>query len=93
VSALKHLLPTKNKRDDHGASLNLDGIPGIDVLTAEEAHAFFDQKARETLGISGDEFLRRWDDGEYQPVPDETAEDRKIGHLAMLIPFARPTSN
>lgn len=41
-----------------------------------------------TLGISGDEFLRRWEAGEWQPVPDDT-EGRKIARLSMKIPFAR----
>ena len=59
-------------------------------VTAEEARAMFDYQARKSLGISGDEFLRRWDRGEYQPVPD-TREGWKIGHLVMLIPFGRAT--
>lgn len=37
-------------------------------LSPEEAQALFDQLARESLGISGDEFLRRWDAGEYEGV-------------------------
>jgi hypothetical protein len=60
----------------------------VHIVTREEGLALFDQQARKTLGISGDEFLRRWDEGVYQPVPD-TPEGRAIGRLAMLIPFAR----
>lgn len=67
-----------------------DDIPGVHVVTREEGIALFDQEARKTLGISGDEFLQRWDAGVYQPVPD-TAEGRKVGRLAMMIPFARRT--
>jgi hypothetical protein len=36
------------------------------------------------LNISGDEFLSRWDAGEY-----EDAEDPSVTRVAMLIPFAR----
>jgi hypothetical protein len=66
----------------------LRDIPGVHVVTPEEGLALFDHEARKTLGISGDEFLHRWDAGEYWPVPDTTA-GRAIGRLAMLIPFAR----
>ena len=67
-----------------------DDIPGVHFVTREEGIALFDQEARKTLGISGDEFLQRWDAGEYWPVPDTTA-GRAIGRLAMMIPFARRT--
>ena len=68
-----------------------DDIPGVHIVTREEGIATFDHRAQLELGISGEEFLRRWDAGEYQPVPD-TTEGRKIGRLAMMIPFARPTT-
>jgi hypothetical protein len=68
-----------------------DEIPGVHIVTPEEGVALFDQQAHKTLGISGEEFLRRWDAGEYWPVPD-TVEGRKIGRLAMMIPFARRTT-
>lgn len=69
----------------------VEPIPGVDLLTPEEARAFFDRRARELLGISGEEFLRRWDAGEYRPVPDD-AEGRKVGELVMMMPFARRTT-
>ena len=67
-------------------------MPGIDLLTVDEAYALFDRGARTLLQISGEEFLRRWDAGEYQPVPD-TAEGRKVGELVMMLPFARRTKS
>ena len=63
-------------------------IEGVEFVTPEEARDIFDARARHELGISGDEFLRRWDDGEYQPVPDDT-EGRKIARLSMMMSFAR----
>ena len=63
---------------------------GVIVLTEEEGVALFDREARKALGISGEEFLRRWDTGEIPPVPD-TPEGRPLGHLVMMIPFARHT--
>lgn len=58
-------------------------------LDDDEAREEFDAQARKWLGLSGDEFLRRWDAGEYAGVADD------IGHpyvmsMAMLIPLVRP---
>jgi len=74
-------------KKQHPEQPNWDDIPGVDVLTEEEGHAFFDRCAREELGISGEEFLRRWDAGEIGPVPD-TPEGWKTGRLIMMLPFA-----
>jgi hypothetical protein len=41
--------------------------------------------------MSGEEFLARWDNGEFQPLPD-TPAGRKLGYLALLIPFGRTNS-
>jgi hypothetical protein len=40
------------------------------------------------LGVSGTEFIRRFDAGEYEQIPDDEAH-RDIIELAMLIPFGR----
>lgn len=40
------------------------------------------------MGMSGEEFLRRWDAGEYDEIAD-TEGHRHIMGLAFLIPFAR----
>jgi hypothetical protein len=65
-----------------------DAIPGIHLTTVEEGRALFDHQAKKTLGISGKEFLEKWDAGGYRQVPD-TAEGRKVRRLVMLMPFAR----
>jgi hypothetical protein len=52
--------------------------------TREEGRALLDRAAREVLQISGEEFLARWDAGEY-----ESADDPAVTRVAMLIPFAR----
>jgi hypothetical protein len=70
----------------------IETIPGIDLMTPEEARALFERRARQLLRISGDEFLRRWDAGMYRPIRDD-AEGRKIGELVMMIPFARRTKS
>jgi hypothetical protein len=58
---------------------------GIVWLSDEEAVAFFDRNARALLGISGEEFLRRWDAGEFH---DRFDVDPDITSLVMLMPFA-----
>ena len=60
----------------------------IQWATPEEGRELFDSQARELLGISGEEFLRRWDAGEYRDIADKPG-NLHIGRLAMLIPFAR----
>jgi hypothetical protein len=61
---------------------------GVEVevveATREEGRAILDRAAREVLNISGDEFLAKWDNGEYRD-----ADDPAVTRVAMLIPFAR----
>lgn len=56
--------------------------------TPDEGHDLFDEQARRLFGISGQEFLRRWDAGEYRAQvngPDHV----KLMQLVMLMPFGR----
>ena len=55
------------------------------VLTRAEGRRLFDRAARRNLGISGDEFLRRWDAGEYR----DRIEDHDVTMVYPLIGFAR----
>jgi hypothetical protein len=50
-------------------------------LTDAEAQSYFDAEVRDLLGISGEEFLRRLDAGEYLDMPDD-AEHADIVSLA-----------
>ena len=54
-------------------------------LSPEESRAFFDAKARELLDISGEEFVRRWNAGEYDEIADDPAHS-DIMYLAMFLP-------
>jgi hypothetical protein len=62
-----------------------DVVPEVRELSAEEGAVLFDKTARKLLGISGDEFLARWDRGEYEQEEERMA----VTKVAMLIPFAR----
>ena len=65
--------------------LRLQEIQDIPELSAEEARASFDLQVREALGISGDEFIRRWEAGEYA----EGEEDPRITGLALVISWGK----
>lgn len=54
----------------------------------EEGRRLFDEAARESVGMSGDEFIRRFDAGEFADIPDDAAH-RNIIELTLLIPFGR----
>jgi hypothetical protein len=64
-----------------------DSVPGLHIASDAEGNRLFDYQARQQLGISGEEFLRRWDAGEYARLNDVEFA-RKVQRLAMLIPFA-----
>lgn len=59
------------------------------MLSREEGHELFDHVARDTVGMSGPEFLARYDAGEIEEPGDETREDHDLRYLIMLIPFGR----
>jgi hypothetical protein len=63
----------------------LEGNPNIRELSDEEGRELFDRQARRYLNMSGEEFIRRWDAGEF----DEGPENPAVVRLAMLLPFAR----
>jgi hypothetical protein len=59
--------------------------PDIEVreLSVEDGKRLLDEQARRYLGISGEEFARRWSTGEIDPdgQPD-------VMRVAMLLPLA-----
>jgi hypothetical protein len=61
---------------------------GIRFLDDAESHAYFDRQAQRLLGITGEEFLRRYDAGEYATTKDDR-ELRAVMKLAVLAPFGR----
>jgi hypothetical protein len=52
-------------------------------LTSEEGKRLFDERARRFLGMSGKEFVRRYDAGELD------ADDDNVLRVALLLPFGR----
>ncbi len=58
-------------------------VPPVREATHEEGLVMLDRRARRRLGISGAEFLRRWEAGEYTADPDQPG----VIDVAMLLPF------
>jgi hypothetical protein len=65
-----------------------DTTPQVRFLTREEGRAFFDGQVRERLGMSGEEFLRRWDAGEYREIADDP-DHPDVMYLHMIENFGR----
>lgn len=57
------------------------------AMSREESVSFFNAAAQRHLGISGEEFLRRWDEGYFKGPENDT----RATMVAMLIPMVRPT--
>ena len=60
-------------------------IPEIDVLTPEEAWEVVDQAARRYLHMSGQEFVRKWDAGEFRGEPEQPG----VEEVRMLLSLVR----
>jgi hypothetical protein len=69
--------------------LKAEVLPPVVELTPEEEWADFDANARARLGISGQEFLRRLDAGEYAEIVDDPINHPGVSYLAYLAPVAR----
>jgi hypothetical protein len=75
------------------SGVNLDQMVEIDAdlfFDPEEGRREFEAMVQEFMGISSDEFIRRFEAGEYWGIADEEGH-RHIGDLIMLIPLARTT--
>jgi hypothetical protein len=58
-------------------------LPPVRRLNAEQSRAYFDETARELLGISGDTFIERWHAGRYRDILDDPAHS-DIMYLTLL---------
>jgi hypothetical protein len=63
----------------------------VRVITLEEERAQFDARARELMRISGEEFLRRLDAGEYDEIYDRSSQPHGLDvvYLDMMRPGGR----
>jgi hypothetical protein len=56
-------------------------------MSADEYDDMFDRIARKNMGISGAEFLRRWDAGEFEGTDWDSIDGLRA--VAMALPLAR----
>ena len=68
------------------ATIRKKSEPTYRILTEEEGRARFDETARRLLGISGDEFARRYDSGYYDDKPEL---HEQVIELYFMLPFFR----
>lgn len=58
-------------------------------ITPEEGREIFEREAQRSLNMSGEEFLRKWDAGEFDPLIDDPKYHTKIISVYMLMPLVR----
>ena len=61
----------------------------VKQMSAEESWELFNRQAQRYLNISGEEFIQRWDAGEYGDPDDRSKNPPGVMRLAMLLPFVR----
>lgn len=62
---------------------------GFRELSSDEGRGLLDRQAQHYLGVSGEEFVRAWEAGEYGDPDDRTKNSPGVMRVAMLLPFAR----
>lgn len=62
----------------------MSDIVEFEVISEEESWQIFDENAVRLLGIHADEFVERWESGDYQPVTDT-----RVMQLLLLRPSGR----
>lgn len=72
-----------------GPSPPATDVPPMREVSREEGLAMLDRRARRRLGISGAEFLRRWESGVYAADPDQPG----VIDVALLLPFVGRAPN
>lgn len=81
-------------REDDGDGAHSAGLGAVSdedqikFMSPQETWQWFDNESQTLLGISGEEFLRRWDAGEYRDVFD-TPGHYGVTHLGMLVDLVR----
>lgn len=50
--------------------IDTEQLPPVRYLSQQEAWEMFDRQARQCLDMSGEEFIRAWEAGEFDDDPD-----------------------
>jgi hypothetical protein len=73
----------ENSRDLGENSIMAMLVPVIHEMSSLECRAAFDRAANVLLRMSGEEFLKKWNNGEFGANPDDTPG---VMEVAALIP-------
>ncbi len=60
-------------------------VEGVHFMTLEEGRQMFDEIARKTVNMSGEEFIHAWESGKF----DDQSENTAVSRLVALIPITR----
>jgi hypothetical protein len=63
---------------------------GVRHIDDEEAFAIFDYQSRKLMGMRAEEFLQRWDAGEFHEQFDAPGQEN-LTLLVMMMTLVRPT--
>lgn len=72
-------------------SEELETPEGVTYLTGQAALDYFEQEIQRLMGMSGAEFIERYDAGEYETMED-IPENWHVLEASFLIPFGRNNS-
>ncbi|HET6387073.1 MAG TPA: hypothetical protein VFJ58_27110, partial [Armatimonadota bacterium] len=61
----------------------------VRIATRKEGEDLFDNRSRQLMKMSGEEFVRRYDAGEF----NSPKEDSRVIELEMLLPFVDKLRN
>ena len=70
---------------------DLENPEGVTYLTGPAALEFFEREIQRLMGMSGEEFILRYDAGEYRTLED-IPENWNVLRASFLIPFGRNNS-
>lgn len=77
------------RKIDAGFAIEDVELPPIVELSTDDGRAMFDEQVRVRLGIGGDEFIQRWEAGEFPDCEYPGWSHNDIVSLVLMIPFAR----
>lgn len=76
------------RKGEHMAVERIEAPPGVNWITDEEAREIFEEQAQKLMGMSGSEFIQRWEVGDFDDIADDP-DHPGVMALVMLMSFAR----
>ena len=78
-------MATAKQYPDFDPTLDPSLLPPIREVSPEEGWELLDRQARKRLGMSGEEFVRKWEADEF-----EDSDQSDILLIAFMIPLTKP---